>query len=443
MDPASRYISALVSIEGNNWNSWNTWIIIILLLLLIFSAYFSATETAYTSCNKIRLKSIENNDPKKAKKAQKVLKQLDNYDRLLSTVLVGNNIVNIAASSLATTLFIALLTGKESIAPVVSTIVLTVIVLIFGEVIPKTFAKDHPEAFAMSLLPVTAFFEILFFPITMVLSLIKRIFKTKKEASITEDELITIVEEAKNEGEIDEHESELIRSAIEFDDVDVYDVMIPRVNVEAISDDTGMEEIAKVFQEKGYSRLPVYHESIDTVIGIIHIKDFYELYNDNKTDIRPIIQSSICVTRNMKISAVLRLLQKAKIHLAVVVDEFGGTEGIVTLEDVIEELVGEIYDEHDEVEELVVKQDDGVFVVNGAENLAELFELVGKNTDTGEEFESTTVGGFVTEQLKRIPRPNEEFTYENLKFTVLNADDRKVLEVKVEIFDEPQETDEE
>lgn len=418
------------------------WIIIVLILLLVFSAYFSATETAYTSCNKIRLKSIESNEPKKAKKAQKVLKHLDNYDKILSTVLVGNNIVNIAASSLGTILFVALLGGNADLAPVVSTLVLTVIVLIFGEVMPKTYAKDHPEAFAMALINLTSFFIILFFPITWLLSLLKKLFHTKKETSYTEDELITIVEEAKNEGEIDEHESELIRSAIEFDDVDVHDVMIPRINVEAIPDDMSMEEIATIFREKGYSRLPVYHDTIDSVIGLIHIKDFYELYKDNKTDIRPIIQNSICVTRNMKISAALRLLQKAKIHLAIVVDEFGGTAGIVTLEDIIEELVGEIYDEHDEIEELVKKQSETEFVVSGAESLAELFELVGKNTDTGEEFESTTVGGFVTEQLKRIPNVGEEFSYEDLKFTVTEADEKKVIKVKVEIIELPEESNE-
>ncbi len=439
MDPAGRY-SALISAIGNNDFIWIT---IVLIVLLVFSAYFSATETAYTSCNKIRLKSIENNDPKKAKKAQKVLKQLDNYDRLLSTVLVGNNIVNIAASSIATVLFVAMLVGKEDLAPFISTLAMTVIVLIFGEVMPKTFAKDHPESFAMVFLPVTTFFEILFFPITWVLSLIKKIFKSKKEASVTEDELITIVEEAENEGEIDKHESELIRSAIEFDDVDVYDVMIPRVNVEAVPDDASMKEIAAIFQEKGYSRLPVYHETIDSVIGIIHIKDFYELYKDNKTDIRPIIQNSICVTRNMKISAALRILQKAKIHLAVVVDEFGGTEGIVTLEDIIEELVGEIYDEHDEVEVLFREQSDGAYIVDGAENLAEFFDLLGKNIDTGEAFESTSVGGFVTEQLKRIPKQGEEFMFDNLKFTVLKADSRKVLEVKVEVSETPEEKESE
>ena len=439
MDPASRCISSVISAEGANDY---VWIIIVLIALLIFSSYFSATETAYTSCNKIRLKSIESNDPKRAKKAQKVLRQLENYDRVLSTMLVGNNIVNIAASSLATVLFVALLQGKEHIAPVISTVVLTVVVLIFGEVMPKTYAKDHPEAFAMFFLKITTFFEIIFFPITWLLSLLKKLFRSKKEATITEDELITIVEEAENEGEIDAHESELIRSAIEFDDVDVYDIMVPRTSVEAIPDDATMEDIAKIFEEKGYSRLPVYHDTIDSVIGIIHLKDFYELYKDNKTDIRPIIQSSICVTRNMKISAVLRLLQKAKIHLAIVVDEFGGTAGIVTLEDIIEELVGEIYDEHDEVEVLVREQSDGALVVDGSENLAELFEMVGKNTDTNEEFESTTVGGFVTELLKRIPQQNEEFTYENLKITVLKADSRKVLEVKVEVLEELPEEEE-
>ena len=438
MDPASRFSTFMAAVSSNDY----AWIIVVLILLLVFSSYFSATETAYTSCNRIRLKSMENNESKKSKKAAKVLKQLDNYDRILSTVLVGNNIVNIAASSLSTVLFVALLTGKQDIAPVISTVVMTVIVLIFGEVMPKSLAKEHPEAFAMAMLPITSFFEVIFFPITWLLSFVKKIFGGKKEATITGEELITIVEEATAEGEIDEHESELIRSAIEFDDVDVYDIMIPRVNVVAIADDTSMDDIAKVFLNKAYSRLPVYHESIDTVIGTIHIKDFYELYNDNKTDIRPIIQSSVCVTSNMKISSALRLLQKAKIHLAVVIDEFGGTEGIVTLEDILEELVGEIYDEHDVVEELVSEQSDGTWKVSGAENLAELFEIVGKNVDTGEEFESTTVGGFVTEELKRIPDQGEEFMYENLKFTVLKADERKVLEVKVELLDQEEKSEE-
>ena len=430
MDPASPFSTIFSAISSNDY----AWIIIVLVLLVFMSAYFSATETAYTSCNRIRLKNIESKEQKKANKEQKILKQLDNYDRFLSTVLVGNNIVNIAASSLATVFFVALLVGKEDIAPAVSTIVTTVVVLIFGEVAPKTFAKNHPESLAMALLPITTFFEIFFFPFAWLLSFVKKFVGGKKEATITEDELITIVEEAENEGEIDEHESELIRSAIEFDDVDVYDIMVPRVKMVAISDDTSMEEIAKVFLDSGYSRLPVYHDSLDMIMGIIHIKDFYELYNDNKTDIRPIITNSICVSRNMKVSALLRLLQKSKVHFAIVVDEFGGTEGIVTLEDVIEELVGEIYDEHDEVEELVKQVDESTWIVSGAENLAALFELVDKNTDTGEEFESTTVGGFVTELLKRIPVQGEEFTYENLKISVTKANMRKVLEVKVEII---------
>lgn len=431
MDPASRCLNLISAITNNDY----PWVIIVLVLLLFLSFYFSGTETAYTSCNKIRLKNMESNEPGRAKKAAKVLKHLDNYDRLLSAMLVGNNIVNIAASSLATVMFVALLVGKEDVAPVISTVVTTVVVLIFGEVMPKTYAKEHAESFAMAMLPITSFFLTIFFPITWLLSFIKKLVGGKKEASITEDELITIVEEAKKEGEIDEHESKLIRSAIEFDDVDVYDIMVPRVNVVAIPDDMDMESIAKVFSDKGFSRLPVYHESLDTIIGVIHIKGFYELYNDNKTDIRPILQNSVCVSRNMKISALLRHMQKTKVHLAVVIDEFGGTEGIVTLEDIIEELVGEIYDEFDEEEILVKETAQNVWTVSGAENLADLFEIVGKSTDTDEEFESTTVGGFVTERLKRIPLPGEEFTFENLKFSVLKANARKVLEVKVEIIE--------
>ena len=409
--------------------------IIAIIVLVILSAYFSATETAYSSANRIRLKNMENNG---SKRARRVLHQIDNYDKLLTTVLIGNNIVNIAMASLATVMFTALLKGA-SYAAAVSTLVTTVVVLICGEITPKSLAKEHAEAFAMFSSPIVNVLEIIFWPLTALFSLFKRLFKTKKTSAYTEDELITIVEEAESDGEIDRHESELIRSAIEFDDVDVYDIMVPRVDVIAIEDTESMDEIAAKFQDNGFSRMPVYHESIDSVIGVVHIKDFYELYKNNGTDLSSIISGSLCVARNMKISAALRMFQKAKIHMAIVVDEFGGTAGIITLEDILEELVGEIYDEHDEEEVLLRQEDEFTYIVNGSYSLDELsYELDIKGTD---DFESSTVGGWVTELMKRIPLSGETLTYRNLDMTVLKATARKILEVKIVV--RPEDPDEE
>lgn len=437
MDPSSRCISVLISSATNKY-----WIIPVLVLLLAFSAYFSATETALTSSNKIKLKSIEANDPKRAKKATKVLALLEKYDKVLTSILIGNNIVNITASSIATVLFVSVLTGKEDIAPLVSTIVMTLVVLLFGEVTPKAYAKERAESLAMTFCDTINFFYIVFYPLGWLLTLVKKIFKPANSSTYTEDELITMVEEAENEGGIDAHESELIQSAIEFNDVEVYDIMVPRVKVIAIEDNYTMDEIADVFKQNGYSRLPVYKETIDSVIGVIHIKDFYELYNNGGNDIKNIIQSSVCVTGNMKVSAALRLLQKAKTHMAIVVDEFGGTAGIITMEDIIEELVGEIYDEHDEIEELI-RRDGDAYIASGTENLSELFETMGKEPSDEEQFDSTTVGGFASEQLGRIPMPGESFVYNGLKFTVMKADERKVSEVRIEFAPEEEKEDEE
>ena len=257
------------------------------------------------------------------------------------------------------------------------------------------------------------------------------IFKKKKEQTYTEDELITIVETAEEEGGIKQHESQLIRSAIEFEDLDVDDIMVPRVNVVAIEEGTALDDINEMFASSGFSRLPVYAKTVDSIIGVLHEKDFYQLLREGGSDIHEKISPCICVSLNMKISKVLRMLQKAKVHLAIVVDEFGGTAGIVTLEDILEELVGEIWDEHDEVEVLYKKIDDNTFLVQGNENLDDMFEELG--VETREEFDSTSVGGWVTEQMEKIPVAGESFAFENLDIVVTKANARRVLEVKVKV----------
>ncbi len=409
-------------------------ILVAVIAMILMSGFFSASEMAYSTVNKIRLRTMEANGNRSAKRA---LHLLDRYDRLLSTILIGNNIVNIVASTLATILFAGLI-RNEQIAAVVSTAAVTIAVLIFGEITPKTLAKNFAEGFAMRIWPILVFFMVILWPIDIILvpwkKLIGRI-KSKNTAAITEDELITYVETAQNEGGIDEHESRLIRSAIEFEDLDIDDIMVPRVNVVAIEEGEKYETIADLFLDNGFSRMPVYSKTIDSVIGIVHEKDFYKLYRlpaeKRPASIKSIVQPVICVSPSMKISTVLRMLQKGKVHMAIVVDEFGGTEGIVTLEDILEELVGEIYDEHDEVEVLSRKVGDDEYIISGTHNLEDMFEEFGMHVR--EEFDSTTVGGWITEKIGKIPAAGEKLTFENLEIAVTKANNKRVLEVRVKV----------
>lgn len=415
-------------------------LLIVLLILIVLSGFFSATEMAFTSVNQVRLKTLAADGNKRAKN---VLKLLEKYDRLLSTILVGNNIVNITAASLATVFFTKIMLSNPDLAVTLSTVVTTVVVLIFGEITPKSIVKEMPERFTMAFYPVIKFFTIILLPINAIFvlwkKLLNKMFKIKPSAGISEDELITYVEVAKSGGGIDEHESRLIKSAIEFEDLDIDDIMIPRVNVAAVEENANFEDVAKLFRENGYSRLPVYTGSIDSIIGIIHEKDFYNIYLSKEKGIKGIISPSICVAPNMKISTVLRMLQKGKVHMAIVVDEFGGTAGIVTLEDILEELVGEIWDEHDKVEVMYKKLDESTYLVRGSENIEELLEAF--EIDYKEEFDSISIGGFITEQLEKIPVVGEKIIFKNLEFSVTKANTKCVLEVKVKVL--PIETQEE
>lgn len=409
-----------------------------LVLCIVLSGIFSATETAYSTASKVRLTTMSDEGDKKA---GKVLKLLNNYEKVLFTVLVGNNIVNITATTLATLLFIAMM---GDIGATVSTIVITVVVLLFGEISPKMLAKQHPEGFAKNVYGFLRACMFILTPITFILDgwkwLLSKMFRFPQTASFSEEELITIVETAENEGQLEKHESELIRSAIEFEDLDVRDIMVPRVNVEAVPEDATMEEIYKVFVESGYSRLPVYRDDIDTIVGILHEKDFSVLLHDGGTDIKPLIKKCIYLTQSIKISTALGMLQKEKIHMAIVVDEFGGTDGIVTLEDILEELVGEIYDEHDSEEEQIKKIDDNTYIIKGDENFEEMLEeLDVKSPD--EETEATTVGGFVSEQLDRMPAPGDKLTVDGMEMEVIKATDKTVDEIKVTVLPSQDEDD--
>ena len=372
--------------------------LIIIIGCIIMSAYFSATETAFSSLNRIRIKNMAE---KGNKRAGLVLKLSENYDGLLSTILIGNNIVNIASASLATVIFVKLL-GDEAGASI-STVVTTIVVLIFGEVSPKSIAKESPEQFAMFSAPFLNAFMVLLTPANYLFKqwkkLLSVLIRTSGDSGITEEELLAIVEEAKQDGGIDEQEGSLIKSAIEFTELEAMDIATPRVDVTGIPVDADKEEIAAVFGETGYSRLPVYKDKIDDIIGIIYQKDFYNQVYRGVCGVEAIVRPALYVAKSKKINVLLKELQKNKMHIAVVIDEFGGTMGIVTLEDILEELVGEIWDEHDVVVQEIEKISDQEYLVLGNTSVEKLFEELGGE----EEFESFTVSGWVMELAERIP----------------------------------------
>ena len=400
-------------------------------LMVAFSAYFSATETAFTSLNRIRLKSKADAGDRRA---ARTLALAEDYDRLLSSILIGNNIVNISASTLGTVLFTKHV--GTAYGPAVSTIVLTVIILIFGEISPKSLAKEQPEAFAMFSAPILRLLMLVLSPLNFLFAQWKRllslIFRSSSDSGITEEELITMVDQAETEGGLDQDESELIRSAIEFSDLEVDEILTPRVDIVAVEDTDTMDEIAKAFAESGYSRLPVYHEDIDNIVGVIHEKDFHAARYHGHDDVSAIVSTVLYTTANTKISDLLRILQKAKAHMVIVVDEYGGTEGLCTLEDIVEELVGEIWDEHDEVIEEFKKEADGSYLISCNANLTDLYDLFSIKGES----DSTTVSGWVMEEVGRVPEEGDHFVYENLDVTVTKVDHRRVLEIRVVVLDQ-------
>jgi CBS domain containing-hemolysin-like protein len=416
-----------------------TILILVVVLCFLLSGYFSATETAFTTLNKIRIKSKADDGNKRAKL---VLKLADNYDRLLTTILIGNNIVNILASSLATLLFINWCQGNESLASVLSTVATTVIVLIFGEVTPKSLAKEFPETFASFSAPIINAIGVVLTPLNFLFSLWKkllnRIFKNKEDTTITDDELISMVEEAEHEGGINAQESDLIKSAIEFNDLEVKDILVPRVDVVAVEVTATKEEVDALFMETRYSRLPVYKDSIDNIVGILHEKDFIKQKDEENFTLEKVIKPALFVVSSTKISAVLQLLQKNKSHMAVVSGEFGDTVGIITMEDILEELVGEIWDEHDEVLSEITEIGENEYKVLGNVSVNDLCDYFDLNEI---ESDSATVGGWVIDMLGKVPDVGDELTYENLHITVSQTDSRRITELKVVVLPREEEDD--
>ena len=402
-------------------------IIVILVILVGLSAWCSSTETAYSSVNKVRLKNkAEDGNPR----AQNALDLLEKYDKVLSCILIGKNIDNLTAATVGTVLFTTVL--GPVYGPAASTVVLTIIVLIFGEITPKTLANDQAETFCMRAAPALRVCLVILTPLHLFFSLFQkaaiRLFRSSEEEGITEEELITMVEEAENEGGLEHHESELIRAAIEFNDMEVEDILTPRVDIVAAPDTITMEEFAVLFAENGYSRIPVYHGSIDNIIGVVHEKDFFSARYHNHTDVISLVSKVFYTTGSTKISDLLRLLQLRKTHMAVVVDEYGGTMGIVTMEDILEELVGEIWDEHDEVIEEFKPQGDGSYLISCSANLDDLFDRFSLRAV---DIDSATISGWVMEQLGRVPVEGDHFVYETLDVTVTRVEHQRILEIRV------------
>lgn len=406
-------------------------LLIAIIILLLLSGFFSSMETAYSCSNKLKLKTMIANGNKKA---EKVLDLAENFDKLISTILVGNNIVNITTTSLAGLFFAQLIVNNTSLAATVSTIVTTVAVLIFGEITPKMLAKVYPERFAMAGYALIKFFSYLLFPINIIFAgykfILSKIFKLKSEEVVTEDEIITMVEEAREGGTLKQDESKLIRSVIEFDDLEVGDILTPRVNIVAVSVDTPLDSIKDIFLNSGLSRLPVYRGTIDTIVGIMHEKDFFAVYLSDKKSIDSAYHEVTYTTEHIKISVLLKQLQREKSHMAIVLDEYGGTLGVITLEDILEELVGEIWDEHDEEVNYFKPVSDDCDIVNAEADLSDFYSYY-KITDDEYGFDANTVSGWVIEQLGEIPSVGKKFSFANLDIEVTKATEKKVLELKV------------
>ena len=411
--------------------------ILALVGLLAMSAYFSATETAFSAASRTRLRSMADQGDRRAELACRLSQR---YDALLSAILIGNNIVNIAVASISTVLMIGLL-GPE-LGATAATAGATVVVLIFGEITPKSLAKDHPEGFARFSAPILRVLMGVLSPLTWLFGqwkkLVSRLVRTGEERAMTQDELLLLVDEVRQEGAIDEEESRLLTSAITFGGRTAGDILTHRIDLCGIPRDAGNEEAARVFAETGYSRLLVYGAGPDDVVGVLHHKDLFTGAVLSEKPLTALMKPPLFVARSMPISDLLRLLQSRHCHLAVVNDGYGGTLGVVTVEDILEELVGEIWDEHDEAREDVIPLENGGWRILGSAPLEPTLAQLGLTP----EGESATVGGWVMEHLERVPREGEQFSWAGFRFTVLAADPRRVGEIRAERAPDPVQEDE-
>ena len=406
----------------------------VLILLLAMSAYFSASETAFSSANRTRLKALAEKGNRAAALA---LKLSENYDRLLSTILIGNNIVNIAMASIGTIFFVKRLKDNE-LGTTVSTVVITIVVLIFGEISPKSIAKDFPERFAIFSAPFLQFLIWIFHPFCYLFTqwkkLLSKIFRLQRDNKISQEELLMFVKEVQQEGSIDQNDGELLQNAIEFSDLEAKDILTPRVKLEALPSTCTKEELAKKFQETKFSRLLIYDDNIDHIVGVIHQKMFYVGTGITDRPLRDIIKPVIFVFLNEKIDDLMRKLQKKQVQVAVVLDEYAGTCGIVTMEDILEELVGDIWDEHDDVEEHFKKVSDNTYHVNASVHLSDFCDFFDVKIDS----RMVSLNGWLLEYFRTIPEAGTSFDFENLNIKVLSSERRCISQIEITVQPEPQ-----
>ncbi|WP_456275087.1 hemolysin family protein [Bacillus sp. AK128] len=405
--------------------------VLLLIVLIFLSAFFSSAETAYSSVNRIRLKGFVEEGKRGSKRAYYIT---ENFDKALSTILIGNNIVNIAAASISAKLATDLVGGNAGLF--ISTFVMTILILIFGEILPKSLAKERAESYTLTISGVLFFLIKILAPINFFFIKLKdyvsKFFKSNDDMpSVTEEELKAMITISEEEGVIDKEERELIYRSMDFDDILAREILVPRTDMVAIEVNQPIEEIKQLFLEERFSRVPVYEESIDKIIGILSDKElFAHLLMYDKIDIRELLRDPLFVVESMKISSLLPNLQKSKVHMAIVLDEYGGTSGLLTLEDILEEIVGEIWDEQDEKTSLMTKKNDYTYKFDGQYPLEDFSELLNV---TLPETTYHTLGGWVLESFESIPSNGDSFTYENLKVTLDEVHNRRIKKITVEI----------
>lgn len=405
--------------------------IIAIILLISFSAFFSGSETAISTANRIRLRAAAEKGDKKSARA---LRLAENYDKTLTTILVGNNIVNILSTSILTVVCLALF-GESGTG--IATAVMTVLILIFGEILPKSLSKETADKTVLWMAIPLNFLVIVLTPVSSLFSALKngvtKLFNvSSSDDSVSEEELMFIIEESEEKGVLEEQESDLVRSALEFDEISISEILVPRVSVTAVEINQPIEEIREIFRTEMYSRLPVYEKTIDSIVGIITLKSFMRLEDEENPSIRSILQKPLYVSALKPINQVMHEMQKAKQHMAVVMDQFGGTEGIVTMEDIIEELVGEIYDESDEVIHPLVQISENTYSVSCDLSVSDMLEQLDLKPDTIET-DCTAVGGWVMELFESIPEKDETITSGIFTVTVTETDEQKLKKIRLEV----------
>lgn len=412
-------------------------VIVGIILCVCLSAFFSASEMAYSSCNQIRLERARDSGSKRANAALRITER---YDDALGAILIGNNLVNIAASSLSSVAVI-MITGSDNYAWL-ATLIITLLVIIFGETIPKISTKKNAnraaESFAYPVRALTVILKPIVWLVVKAIDLLTRHMKPDNDGDGDEavEELQSIIETAEDEAVLDEDQSELLQAAIDFSEIPAYGVMTARVDVQAIDIDDDWEDILAVIEQAPYSRLPVYEGSIDNIIGVLYLNRFLKALTDGgAVDIRSLLMPPCYVYKTMKLPAVLNQLRRARQHLAVVSDEYGGTLGVLSMEDVLEQIVGEIWDETDTVEHDIIRLGDGEYELDGDMPITDFLELMGVDEDSFDA-DSDTLGGWTVESFGAFPKPGDSFQYENMEITVNSMDGRRVENVLVKVLPE-------